>query len=126
MARLKRYSKHFHQVEFLSRDGAPMPVGKSRELERLVMELLEAGRQEFGRCTVVSGHRSASHNSRVGGARDSYHLHTPGRRGAAADLQFAGGTPAQWYAFFDRIGAGGVGRYSTFVHVDNRSGRARW
>lgn len=103
-----------------------MPAEKRNELARLCRDFLEAGREEFGPCTVVSGHRSVKHNSAVGGAPDSYHLHRPGRRGAAADVVFDRGTPADWFSYFDRIGAGGVGRYDTFVHVDNRTVRARW
>ena len=126
LRRGRRFSQHFHQREFMSKDGAPMPRGKRDELQRLVTDYLEAGREEFGRCTVISGHRSARHNERVGGAPHSFHLHTPLRPGAAADVVFERGNPAEWAAFFVRLGAGGVGRYATFVHVDNRREKARW
>ena len=45
----------------------------------------------------------------------------------AADVTFASGTPQEWDAEGDRLlPQGGVGRYKTFVHVDNRTSRARW
>ena len=53
-------------------------------------------------------------------------LNLPGLKGAAADVRCARGTPRQWYAFLDRLDPGGLGLYVGHVHVDNRSGRARW
>jgi uncharacterized protein YcbK (DUF882 family) len=76
---------------------------------------------------VHSGYRTARHNELVGGARRSFHRYDiAGRHGVAADVVFERGTPAQWYAYFDARGAGGVGRYPGFVHVDTRTGRSRW
>jgi hypothetical protein len=38
----------------------------------------------------------------------------------------ARGTPREWFEQLDALGAPGLGLYRTHVHVDNRSGFARW
>jgi len=122
-----KLTEHFDTDEFRSRDGAPVPSTARRELAALCRDLLEPARRRFGRCTVHSGYRTAAHNRRVGGAPQSFHRYDIGGRwGVAADVTFATGTPAQWYEYFNARGAGGVGRYGTFVHVDNRRDRSRW
>jgi uncharacterized protein YcbK (DUF882 family) len=117
---------HFASSEFASHDGAATPRRQLHWLRRLCIDYLEPLRQEFGPVTVVSGHRSSTHNASVGGARASFHMRIRGRRGAAADVRCRRGSPAQWHAFLDRLGAPGLGRYPSWVHVDNRAGRARW
>lgn len=121
-----RLTAHFDSAEFASHDGAPMPARQLYWLQKLCVRQLEPLRREFGAVTVHSGHRSASHNAAVGGAPASYHLRILHRRGAAADVSCARGTPREWYDFLDRRGARGLGLYDGWVHVDNRKGRARW
>ena len=36
---------------------------------------LEPMRKKYGRVTIVSGYRTRSHNRRVGGASNSFHLY---------------------------------------------------
>jgi uncharacterized protein YcbK (DUF882 family) len=119
-------SPHFDTREFLSRDGAALPGFHRAKLLTLVRRHLEPLRAAYGAVEVVSGHRSQSHNERVGGAPRSYHLAIRGRPGAAADVKCANGSPGEWYRFLDAQGVGGLGIYPTFVHVDTRQTRARW
>jgi uncharacterized protein YcbK (DUF882 family) len=121
-----RLTEHFDSREFRSRDGAGVPLGHARELRDLCRDYLEPLREVYGPVTIVSGYRTATHNARVGGASESRHLAVPGRRGAAADIVCRRGSPREWYRWLDARGVGGLGFYPTFVHVDNRSGRARW
>jgi uncharacterized protein YcbK (DUF882 family) len=103
-----------------------MPVWHRGKLLWLCRKHLEPLRREFGPVTIFSGHRSARHNDNVGGAPRSYHLAIRGRPGAAADVACATGSPYDWYRWLNPRVAGGLGRYSSFVHVDTRRGRARW
>lgn len=121
-----RLSEHFDSREFRSRDGARVPLRQALELRKLCQMYLEPLRAEFGPVTVISGFRSTNHNANVGGAPLSYHTRRPGRRGAAADVVCRDGHPQAWYRFLDARNPGGLGLYVTHVHVDNRSGRARW
>lgn len=73
---------------------------------------------------VNSSTRCARHNREVGGQPNSRHL-----CGEAADIYVAGLTPKELAAAAETIPdfrAGGIGIYSTFVHVDVRGHRARW
>jgi uncharacterized protein YcbK (DUF882 family) len=121
-----RLTEHFDSREFRSHDGAALPRWHRAKLRRLCERYLEPLRSEFGPVQIRSGHRSATHNDRVGGAPGSLHLAIAGRRGAAADVACATGAPADWYRFLDELGAPGLGLYATWVHVDTRAGTARW
>lgn len=119
-------SPHFHIREFACKDGTPVPAIAVPALRRLCRDYLERMRATFGPAVVMSGYRHAKYNAAIGGARQSQHIYelTPGS--VAADLIFRTGTPAQWAQLADQLGAGGVGQYPSFVHVDNRPVKARW
>jgi len=123
----RRAGRHFTVAEFDSRDGVKVPPAAYHELEHLVSSMLDPLRDRFGPCTVLSGFRSGPHNRAVRGAARSWHKYdlAPGR-GVAADVRCARGTVADWAAFLDARGAGGLGTYGSFVHVDTRRGRDRW
>jgi uncharacterized protein YcbK (DUF882 family) len=121
-----RLTEHFVTAEFRSHDGTPLRRHQIAQLRILCRTLLEPLRREFGAVHVVSGVRSPRRNEEVGGAPHSYHIVRKGRPAAAADVRCARGTPADWYAFLDKCGAGGLGLYRTHVHADTRDGRARW
>jgi len=123
---MPQLTPHFHSSEFDCHDGTPLPERAYVRYRHLCRKLLEPMRSEWGRCHVISGFRSFKHNLEVGGAPRSMHLLVRGRPGAAADVVFERGTPADWAAHADRLGAGGVGRYESSVHVDTRRARARW
>jgi hypothetical protein len=119
---------HFKLEEFHCHDGTHVPSAALPGLLRLCREVLEPLRAKFGVCRVNSGYRTAAYNKKIGGAPNSQHIYDIEPASVAADVRLASGTPAQWAAEADRLlaGRGGVGRYSSFVHVDNRPNRARW
>jgi uncharacterized protein YcbK (DUF882 family) len=82
-------------------------------------------RDHFGQpVTINSGYRCPSHNAAVGGATKSQHLD-----GIAADISVKDVKPSDVYAYIEQLlaGTGGLGKYSTFTHVDVRTnGPARW
>jgi hypothetical protein len=106
--------------------GASVPAGAVPALRRLVREVLQPMRDEFGRCDVHSGYRNAAHNGHVGGVTGSRHRYdvTPGE--PAADVSFASGNVDGWARMARRrlnrqLGdIGGIGRYHDlgFVHID--------
>jgi len=65
---------------------------------------------------VVSGYRSENHNKNVGGAKNSYHL-----KGQAVDIAWARMNAREKRRLLQQaqhVGFGGLGFYSTFVHLD--------
>lgn len=68
---------------------------------------------------VTSGHRSALHNARVGGAPGSAHLRF------AADVALDGHDPQRLLAAAQEAGFRSFGFYQTFLHMDRRPAR-RW
>lgn len=134
-AQTGRPSEHFSYAEFNTKDGTPVPPMAYDGLDHLCQTYLEPLRKKFGPISITSGYRHEAYNRAVGGETNSVHIYdAPGRTGkaVAADIVCSSGTPSQWGAFLDQLGAGGVGIYSGsgFVHVDNRQrmgwGRGRW
>ncbi len=139
-----RLSEHFTAAEFASRDGSPLPAHLLGPAARVCEWWLEPLREEFGPVAVHSGFRTASHNLRVGGARNSVHLgRTPlprrpavsGALALAADVEPRDGSPTRWGRWAQEHrrrsshlgpqGRGGIGIYSTqdFVHLDTAVAR---
>lgn len=119
-------SPHFNVAEFACKDGTKAPLVAIPALKRLCTSYLEPMRAAFGPAIVMSGYRHRAYNERIGGARFSQHIYDDTPTSVAADLIFRTGNPGQWAQLADQLGAGGVGRYPSFVHVDNRPGEARW
>ena len=72
---------------------------------------------------INSGCRCASHNKNEGGGVNSQHL-----KGRAADCVFIKALPIEVYEYLteqypDKLG---IGLYSSFIHIDTRTGCARW
>lgn len=77
------------------------------------MDALEAMRLDVARpVRVLSGHRCALHNARVGGAPRSEHLKL------AADISLRGHDPSALRDAAKQAGFTGFGYYSTFLHID--------
>lgn len=98
------------------------------KLSDLCLRFLEPVRRQFGPVRITSGFRTRSVNEQVGGAPLSFHRYDMGAgRGVAADFVARRGTPRAWLQLLQELGPGGLGLYTTFVHVDNRRGQpARW
>lgn len=126
---LDQITPHFRIAEFDCHDGRPVPVEAHDALLRLCDQYLEKMRAKFGAAQVLSGFRPRDYNERIDGAKNSIHIYDEHPSEVAADTRYARGTPADWAAYADSLGAPGVGRYdqSRFVHIDNRAkGPARW
>ena len=120
-------STHFRLEEFACKDGTKVPRSSVAALRRLCADVLEPLRDQFGPCDVMSGYRHTAYNARIGGAKFSQHIYDLHPGSVAADLTFRRGRPADWAEAAEPLcESGGLGRYSGFVHVDNRPGRARW
>ena len=110
---------HFKVREFRCKDG-----GDAVFVSLRLAELLERIRVHFGAAvTINSAYRTPSHNAKVGGTSRSQHLY-----GLAADIKVAGVSPAAVADYAEQLlgSHGGVGRYSTFTHIDVRADKSRW
>lgn len=117
-------SAHFKLSEFKCKDGMAVPKGYYANCQKL-MNLLEEIRTACGNkaITINSGYRTPSYNEKVDGAPQSQHLYA-----AAADIRVVGMSASEVYKLCDKLvgSRGGVGKYSSFTHVDVRGYRARW
>lgn len=107
------------EIDFLLRDWRENLVidFDTRSLDILAgtYRLLESAEP----VSVVSGYRSPVTNAMLrrrsrAVARNSYHV-----KGMAIDMQMKSRDPSQIRRAAKRIGAGGVGGYRTFTHVDS-------
>ena len=117
-------SAHFSRAEFTCNHcGKLHPTNPTPPQE--VLDWLEAIRAMFGGKPMIinSGYRCPTHNSNVGGATKSMHL-----QGQAVDFYISGVDPSSAYGFASELigDKGGVGKYNSFTHIDNRGYRARW
>lgn len=81
-------------------------------------------RDRFGKPIIVrSGYRDPVTNRRVGGAKYSQHC-----MGNALDIAIAGHRPSDLYNTLNGSWAGGLAYSNSgdFLHIDRRSGNARW
>ena len=115
----KKLSENFTVSEFACKDGSDKII-----IDTALVELLQKIRNHFkSPVTITSGYRNAAYNKKVGGADYSQHKY-----GTAADIHISGVSPATIAAYVETImpNTGGIGIYSSFVHVDVRADRARW
>lgn len=112
-------SKNFRVREFRCQDGSDVVF-----IESDLVDILQKIRDHFGKAvTINSAFRTFSHNKKVGGATYSQHLY-----GTAADIKVSGVAASAVADFAETLmpNTGGIGRYSTFTHVDVRSIKSRW
>lgn len=87
----------------------------------------DTARGELGSpISILSGYRSPAYNKAIRGARHSRHLQFD-----ALDLAPMRGNVASLHRILKRLRkeglfCGGIGRYSTFIHIDNRGHIADW
>ena len=115
----KKLSENFKVKEFASTDGAD-PIFISPQL----IMVLQRIRSHFNKpITINSGYRTYARNKAVNGAKFSQHLY-----GTAADIVVSGISPVEVANFAETLlpNTGGIGRYSTFTHIDVRKEKARW
>lgn len=112
-------SKNFRVREFRCQDGSDVVF-----IESDLVDILQKIRDHFGKAvTINSAFRTFSHNKKVGGATYSQHLY-----GTAADIKVSGVAASAVADYVETLmpNTGGIGRYSTFTHVDVRSIKSRW
>lgn len=121
-------TKHFHLSEFDCNDGTKVPDYMEDHLREWCKRYGEPMRATYGPVAVSSGYRHARYNASIGGASQSYHVYELRKSQPAADCVFGKGSPSQWAgsARSLRGSSGGVGQYSTFVHMDTRTWISDW
>jgi len=112
-------SQHFSRHEFRCKCGKC----NFDTVDAGLLLMLEKIRRHFDRpVTINSACRCARHNQAVGGGARSQHLY-----GRAADIKVVGVSPHVVADYAETLNPGGLGRYSTFTHIDSRTnGPARW
>ena len=113
-----KISEHFTRHEFSCKCGCGFDT-----VDIALSQLVQRVRDHFDKPVIItSGCRCVRHNEYVGGTHNSQHLF-----GRAADIIVADTEPDDVADYLENINPnGGVGRYSTFTHLDSRSGCARW
>lgn len=117
----KNVTAHFKVKEFACNDGSDV-VFISDELA----QVLEKIREHFGQpVKITSGYRTVSYNKTINPKTADKSMHS---WGLAADIKVNGYSPKTVRAYAETLmpDKGGIGLYSTFVHVDVRNGKARW
>lgn len=114
-------TKDFSRSEFKCKCGKCDSDDVSMKLVEGLQELRDLIDEPI---LINSAVRCPAHNKAVGGTSDSQHV-----KGTAADIRVAGMSPKKLAEYAEQIDVfknGGIGTYSTFVHVDVRGRKARW
>ena len=132
--------KYFKPYEFLvlghqHANPASPAYGLNRKPEEsewgnieLTAKVLDQLRERMGApISTLSVHRSKAYNKAVGGAPNSQHL----RFNAVDFVVKSNSSPSDWASALrqmrqDGLFKGGIGTYSTFVHLDTRGENADW
>ena len=116
---------NFKLEEFQCKCGCEMPRDVMENIFKL-SDQLQILRDIYGSIHVNSAYRCESHNESIGSNSTSQHI-----LGKAADIT-AELTPGELADVIEEdiqnkiVKFGGLGRYSTFTHVDIRGYKARW
>lgn len=106
-------SLNFKVKEFACQDGSDTVVIHSS----FIRDKLQQIRTRFGVPVVInSGYRTPSHNKKVGGSSNSFHI-----KGRAFDIVVKGKPPVEVARYAASIGIKGVIQYSWGIHIDSRS-----
>ena len=119
MSTADRINGYFLRSEFACKCGCGFDA-----VDTQLFDIITAVRETFGKpVTITSGCRCAAHNAAVGGSPKSQHLFAK-----ACDIKVKDTSPQVVYDFLNDVmrDFGGLGLYSSWVHVDVRSEKARW
>ena len=114
-----KLSANFKVKEFACLDGTDT-IFVSDEL----VKILQKVRNHFGASVIInSAYRTEAHNKKVGGSANSQHKY-----GMAADIRINGVSPKTIATYINTLmpNSGGIGVYSSFVHIDVRAKKSRW
>lgn len=113
----KQLEHNFKGLEMACKDGTEEYMYAPE-----LMRILQTIRNHFAApVTINSGYRTPEWNTKVGGAKNSYHV-----KGMAADIVVKGVSTKQVAAYANTLmTAGGVIRYANFTHIDVRESRYR-
>jgi uncharacterized protein YcbK (DUF882 family) len=117
--------KYFKPHEVLGKAGNKLWLDRGElMIDETALSKLCEFRLAIGEPILVSsGYRTPDENYRVGGASNSYHV-----LGKAFDIRCPNISLDALYYEAKQFGWHGIGRYDTFLHVDNRTildGRVR-
>jgi len=110
---MTRLSINFERSEFACKCGCGFDT-----VDTELIRILENIRNYFNKPVhITSACRCEAHNQFVGGSRNSQH-----KRGRAADIIVQDIEPDDVANFAESLlTSGGIGRYSTFTHIDTRT-----
>lgn len=113
-------ARNFKASEFACKDGSDVIL-----IDPLLLWILQNVRDHFGKPVVItSGYRTPAYNANLSGASStSYHM-----QGRAADFVVSGVKAADVQAYLETImpNTGGIGKDSSYTHVDTRETKSRW
>ena len=115
----KKLSTNFKVREFACTDGSD-PIFIDSDLVNVLQKI----RTHFGKSvTITSAYRTPTRNKAVGGETYSQHQYDK-----AADIKVQGISPSKVAQYAEKLlhNSGGIGRYSTFTHIDVRQTKSRW
>lgn len=115
----KKLSDNFRVREFACKDGTDTIF-----ISDGLVAVLQQVRSHFKkRVFINSAYRTDKHNRACGGSKYSQHLY-----GLAADIVVEGVSPKEVASYVRKImpKSGGVGIYSSFIHIDDRKERIDW
>ena len=126
--------RHFKGREFIAysrrtNSGGVAGIPPKSKWKNIIptLQVLDQLRAHLGKSvTLTSTYRSEGYNKACGGAPQSYH-----KRFMAIDIQVSGATPKKVFNILkkwrtDGVFKGGLGIYSTFVHIDCRGVNRTW
>lgn len=115
----ERLTQHFKAEEFRCKDGTKEFLWAPK-----LLAVLEEIRQHFNEPVIInSGYRTPTWNTKVGGAKNSYHV-----KGMAADIVVKNHDSKEVAEYASKVlgeSGGGVIKYSNFVHIDVREHKYR-
>jgi zinc D-Ala-D-Ala carboxypeptidase len=122
---IKEYSKHvpiavspyFYSTEFKCRCDSKTCL--TTKIDPALVTLLTQLRTNLSKPILIhSGYRCPAHNKAVSGAKHSMHL-----EGKAVDVSVKGMSMDDLYNEIKKLKFGGIGKASSFIHVDTGSPR---